>query len=1547
MRNPSLAFWRLTPMLLLAAIGTHAQQAKPIELRDTSASALLADTYPVADFALELDIRCEKPGAVIQSGDPGLRGAIRLSITDDRVPLLEWQDGGWKSLSGSPLPALGSARLTIRRIGNRVWMALGGTDPVEATMAPLLSGSPLYAGRLPGGAGLRAMVGSVEVLSHTAWAQPGSPIRPNPSADDRKQLNSLLQAVNKALSDPKSADQAQRAVELAKSRFGYGTKEHSQANSLLAVCLFNQKQDQAAIQTLYESVALSEKAYGVGSFESGSDMRLLGAILTIQKNYPEAEPVLLHAKRLYQRAKSTENVNYAHLLNNLGITLRDLGKLTEAEPVLREALQRKEKLNGKDTADWPVTASALGWCLHLQGKDKEAEKYLSVALRLRERANPRDENVIASLKNRLAEVRGEGPAVVAETTTNMLFDLPPHSPEPPGSMPPPPIPTDVPPVRLTPDVEIRSMTEAQYTGLVSAVVEAMRLVYGEMSPQEDLAFSARWAPYFDHPSPEAIEYLENLLPLLDRYLQVRGALAEAAVAFDQAQLEAATCAGLGDDDGTLEAVELGKLHMEAIKSLLAELQALHQEIDALGDPPDPAAQKEEARRRFKSLLEETQKLLPSFAIKPAKTKTELNKKVVLTPVGKNLPTGVRVSWQFSDGKSLTGGMEPIGRIFDKPGTYTGVATATDPKTKKLIAKATTTIIVAEKAATPGVWRLEKVDKKDDRGQSGYTFTPTVTFSDNSLSTNATTGGEGSMSGGRVLGKCNRITTVAWTAPPATIRPNEPFDIRLMITDNVQGDIESLAGGGPGAVCGLNLYLTVDSPFVGMTPSTRKYEQDGYSHYFVAGLTVDSDKFLRIKDYRPVGGQLSDEKTVKLALPPGTPGARFRIQFKAEDSTWSASSGRAAQSFRHYVYVYAGEGEEIVEEPPAELSLAELEKRANEEQIRFHEDNIAYYRDHIRGLERQLADAKDSASREAIEWQLMCARSNIQAEEDAIQRVKTGEWVRTRTEFDAYCLQRMAAQGREMAQEWAEITRLQAAVPRLLDMLPYEQRRDLRAFVDRHLNTETMASRDMEQMRNAVRLLGERVQAHWSGEMAKEQEKADTANYCLEKAQEIKSVADNAMFVASFAGGPLIYSAYMGATGYIEGGPTQALKQGIQSLGQIGYLAVSAYDGYERSGIVGAAADVARAAATAFVLKRVIGSVTRAMAGKGSEGVPNTKKWPTVQQQIDAARFQSEAANGRALVKLFKSRAEKLAEAGKSGASKEVIERLRREAEDAAAAIKSSFAAKMQLNQAVRSGDAKLGNWYRSHERQINGKVKAELESIMKREGWSPQKIREFRNASSAGKASMDMDLGAAEPPRYLMQGGKPVPNPEYADWRRGLTQNGQPRSPHEFQEAGQKYLEEAYKKVTGRNPDQAFVNFTTSGHPEAYKDLAWLGRKGEKGVNISRVDPKWASQAGEVGKFKVNELPAQHPSLGRYNTMQENCRGLVKELDSKLGNELAKMPAAQRQYLQKLRSVMEDFATNRIGPIDADRKLQQLTGGRGIGHVADLIGSLMHASAIR
>jgi hypothetical protein len=79
--------------------------------------------------------------------------------------------------------------------------------------------------------------------------------------------------------------------------------------------------------------------------------------------------------------------------------------------------------------------------------------------------------------------------------------------------------------------------------------------------------------------------------------------------------------------------------------------------------------------------------------------------------------------------------------------------------------------------------------------------------------------------------------------------------------------------------------------------------------------------------------------------------------------------------------------------------------------------------------------------------------------------------------------------------------------------------------------------------------------------------------------------------------------------------------------------------------------------------------------------------------------------------------------------------------------------------------------------------------------------------------------------------GQKIHNPAHVEWRKNLTQR-QPdrtrvrRSPHEFQEAGQKNLEGAFKEVFGRPPGEAMVAFTTTYHPEAYRDIKWLGKKG-------------------------------------------------------------------------------------------------------------------------
>ena len=98
-------------------------------------------------------------------------------------------------------------------------------------------------------------------------------------------------------------------------------------------------------------------------------------------------------------------------------------------------------------------------------------------------------------------------------------------------------------------------------------------------------------------------------------------------------------------------------------------------------------------------------------------------------------------------------------------------------------------------------------------------------------------------------------------------------------------------------------------------------------------------------------------------------------------------------------------------------------------------------------------------------------------------------------------------------------------------------------------------------------------------------------------------------------------------------------------------------------------------------------------------------------------------------------------------------------------------------------------------------------------------------------------------------------------------------------------METSFTDHFGRAPDEAFLRFTYSGDPEAYKKLAWIGGKGLKTANfaaLSEGGPSYARQAGDVSLFKVTELPRNDPSLGTYGAMQEQSRGMVKDITTKL-----------------------------------------------------------------
>ncbi|HQK89320.1 MAG TPA: tetratricopeptide repeat protein, partial [Acidobacteriota bacterium] len=105
---------------------------------------------------------------------------------------------------------------------------------------------------------------------------------------------------------------------------------------------------------------------------------------------------------------------------------------------------------------------------------------------------------------------------------------------------------------LPPFADFNRISQTQYNGEVSMAMEGMRLLYGPMSPEDEQRFQTAWAPLFDHPTPEAAEYLRRLIPLLGQFLAGREAFIRTAVAVEASLRDAAVGVAAGTRDCYLD-----------------------------------------------------------------------------------------------------------------------------------------------------------------------------------------------------------------------------------------------------------------------------------------------------------------------------------------------------------------------------------------------------------------------------------------------------------------------------------------------------------------------------------------------------------------------------------------------------------------------------------------------------------------------------------------------------------------------------------------------------------------------------------------------------------------------------------------------------------------------------------------------------------------------------------------------------------------------------------------------------------------------------------
>ena len=827
-------------------------------------------------------------------------------------------------------------------------------------------------------------------------------------------------------------------------------------------------------------------------------------------------------------------------------------------------------------------------------------------------------------------------------------------------------------------------------------------------------------------------------------------------------------------------------------------------------------------------------------------------------------------------------------------------------------------LVKPPAKLAGAWVLKRIirsDKKPKDTVSGAKLSTVMT--DTQFKLAATTEYTLHMGGAQQRFTGEWVLDVRWSQPPAMIAPEATVRLPFSFTHYRHGnDIATLIRSRSTMGVSSDGFLPPDPRERTLRPMYEKgwgFEK-GYSLGIVPGIDESEN----------------GKKDVIFIAPPGQANRTIRLTIGADMDPIQndAVQEGATRYFRVHEYVWTTDPNEIanagkdIEEGPADQG-----EKAKSEAKAFHEANVRIIERNLERDRADLAKETDPQRRAMIEMRILQAESDLIAEQDLIASIETGQIVHRRTPFDDFAHDRFVQSIRENQMEMERFQRATAALQRLARMLPPGEAEEARRFIDRQMAGGVLAKMDMDAVQKIAGALHQKVQGYVEAERAKANLDEAWAEANLETAQRFKSVADKGMFVCSIFGGRGVMVAYQAVTGYVEGGPTEAILRTAAWCGTPAYVASEAFRGYHRldengnpRGWLGAAQDAAKAYIFAKAFEYGASKAKQWVTGRGPDGM-------TVAERQQLAEFRRARTQGELQAREFARAQADLERAARQGASPQVITRLQNQCRQAAAAVHANPHAKNYLK---FKGDYHAQRAYNAHMRANHAETEARFHEIMQRRGWNRQPLREFRNAASGDSVGMDHDIGLDE---AAMQ---------------ALRLNGRPASIYQWQQDAQRAWDEAYAQVTGQSAARSWETVTTSVHAESYRDLNWLCS------DKSQIQRAWGQQAADVTRYK-NWHMLNDPTLGRYTALQEVSRGTAKDIGTKLQKlfdaarpaspQAAEALARSRRHWTKIQSILEAYGNNTIDPVYASRRIREVTGGKDIPEVVEQAAMMIESLA--
>ena len=155
--------------------------------------------------------------------------------------------------------------------------------------------------------------------------------------------------------------------------------------------------------------------------------------------------------------------------------------------------------------------------------------------------------------------------------------------------------------------DVNTISTMEYNTAVSYAFESMRIIYGQMSKKEAQAFTEAWAPLFNSPSQEIIDYLNKLNPLLTQFIVARDNYLQTLSQVEELMLDAAEAVDSDDREVFESTIFEANLLKNSMQQLNAAMTQIANQITALGNPPNPLEARAEARRRYNRVFPPAQK----------------------------------------------------------------------------------------------------------------------------------------------------------------------------------------------------------------------------------------------------------------------------------------------------------------------------------------------------------------------------------------------------------------------------------------------------------------------------------------------------------------------------------------------------------------------------------------------------------------------------------------------------------------------------------------------------------------------------------------------------------------------------------------------------------------------------------------------------------------------------------------------------------------------------------------------------------------------------